>query len=685
MAKLVFSSWGNEIIDNRNVPADQRTEANQPSILLDFDPSSQVAAFMGWNGFIVLDETANVIDMARAYAEAASQVTCNRCTSCRIGGAVLAQILNRILDGDGEEEDLTNLEYVGETMKRNSMCTLGETAAIPVLDTVKHYRQAYLDLIRNREPVERGEYKIAYTAPCAAACPAHLDIPGYVEHIKHRRDQDCLDVVREGVCLPGVIGRVCVHPCEEACRRGKLDYPISICRLKRFAADDEVSRGYWPKLPGVDPAKPKAAIIGGGPAGLSCAWNLALMGYPTTIFEALPVAGGMAAVGIPPYRLPKDVLQHEVDIVKSAGVEIVLNTRIGKDLLVQDLWDRGYKAIFVGIGAHSSSKMGVEGEDAGYEGFWPGVEFLRELNLNRPVPNKGKVVIVGGGNVAMDCARSSLRLGFDQVHLVYRRSRAEMPANPEEIEDAEHEGVVFHFLTNPTRLIAKDGKVVGLELIKMELGEPDASGRRRPIPVKGSEYIMDVDVVIPAIGQVIDFSPLEGVLEPTRRGTVPVKRGSHQTSNEAIFAGGDCVTGPTTLIEALSAGNQAAYAIDRYLRGEPADRPDDYKGQDLVRCVGPYTTLEEGGDGRGRPGLHHLEVERYEPDEDVGVEAQRPRQAMPVLPVEERVKSFAEVELGFPPETAVREAERCLRCYRLALVAVKPAPVEAEKREAVKV
>ncbi len=685
MAKLVFSSWGNEIIDNRSIPAEERPEAAQPSLPIEYDPKSQVAAFMGWNGFIVLDESANVIDMARVYAEAASQVTCNRCTSCRIGGAVMAQILNRILDGDGTEADLTDLEYIGETMKHNSMCTLGETAAIPVLDTLKYYRPAYLDLIKGRQPVERGEYKLAYTAPCSSACPAHLDIPGYVEHVKHRRNQDCLDLVRKGVCLPGTIGRVCVHPCEEACRRGKLDYPISICRLKRFAADDEVAREYWPKFPGVDASKPKVAVIGGGPAGLACAWNLATMRYPVTIFEALPVAGGMAAVGIPPYRLPKDVLQHEVDIVVSAGVEIQLNTRIGQDLLVQDLWDRGYKAIFVGIGCHNSMPMGMEGEDAGFEGFWTGVKFLRDLNLGNPVPNKGKVVIVGGGNVAMDCARSSLRLGFDEVHLVYRRSRAEMPANEEEIEDAEHEGVIFHYLTNPTRLVAENGKVTGIELIKMELGEPDASGRRRPIPVQGSEYVMDVDVVIPAIGQSTDFSPLEGILKPTRRGTVPTQRGLPQTDVPGIFAGGDCVLGPATLIEALAAGNQAAYAIDLYLRGQETARPDGYKVQDLVKAVGAYTPLEEGGDGRDRPGLHHYEVEQYEPDSDVGIEAERPRQLMPVLPVETRIKSFAEVELGFPATMAVEEAERCLRCYRLALVQTKPAPVEAEKQEPVKV
>jgi len=684
MARVVFSSWGNNIIDNRGKKADDLPDIKDLNLPAEIDPSHTVAAFMGWNGVIVTDDNlppVQVIDMARAYAQTASQVSCFRCTSCRIGAAVLAQILNRILDGQGEEADLSNLEYIGETMKRTSMCTLGETAAIPILDTLKYYRQTYLDIIRNHLVAPRGHYQIAYTAPCASACPAHLDIAGYVEHIKHRRNQDCLDLVRKGVAMPGTIGRVCVHPCEEACRRLRLDQPISICRLKRFAADDEVARGHLPEAPGVDPSKPRVAIIGAGPAGLSAAWNLARMGYPCTIFEALPVAGGMAAVGIPEYRLPKDVLQHEVDVITGMGVELILNCRIGKDLLVQDLWDRGYKAVFAGIGSHNSVDMGVEGEDAGYEGFWSGVDFLREMNLHRPVPNRGKVVVVGGGNVAMDCARSSLRLGFDEVHLVYRRSKAEMPANPEEIEEAEHEGVQFHYLTNPTKLLARDGKIIGIELIRMELGEPDASGRRRPIAVTGSEYQMECDVVIPAIGQATDPSAFDGILKFNRNRTIPVKWKTGQTEVDAIFAGGDCVTGPATLIEALAAGNDAAFAIDRYLRGLAPDRPVEMKVQDLVGRLGGYDAREEGGDERGRPGMHHLAMQKYEPDSDPDTEFGRERAVMPSLPLEKRLKGFGEVELGFTKEQAVREAERCLRCYRIALVASKPVGVETTEKE----
>ena len=508
--KVVFSSWGDKVVDNRGRDPEQYEEVTGLRLPGNIDARAKIGAFMGWDGLVVFDDRVNIVDMARAYINTVHGASCYRCSTCRAGTRLMGDMITRILAGNGREDDLETLETLGTTISRSAMCTLGEMGPIPVLDTIRYYRQAYLDLIRAGKPVPEGAYKTIVTAPCMNACPAHLDIPGYVECVKDLRYQDSLDMIRQGVILPSVCGRVCVHPCEEACRRGKLDQPVSIRALKRYVADDEMQREYWPPAE-ISPngGGKKVAIIGAGPAGVAAAYKLRLKGYRVTIFETLPVPGGMAAVGIPPYRLPKDILNRDIEVITRAGVEIVYNTRYGRDLTSQSLKARGYEAMFIAIGSHGDSKMGVEGEDKGYDGYVPGVVFLRDLNLGRPITPQKSVVIVGGGNVAMDCARSAFRLAFEEVHLIYRRTRAEMPANEEEIEEAEKEGIQFHYLTNPTKLIAKDGKIVGVEMIRMELGEPDASGRRAPVPVKGSEFVMDCDVVIPAIGQTTESEPFK--------------------------------------------------------------------------------------------------------------------------------------------------------------------------------
>jgi len=374
--------------------------------------------------------------------------------------------------------------------------------------------------------------------------------------------------IREATCLAGVLGRVCVRPCEENCRLGNVDESISIKWLKRFVADYELEKRKRPELKREAGRAEKVAVIGAGPAGLSCAYYLALKGYPVTVFERLGEPGGMAAVGIPDYRLPRDVMRYEAGILERLGVEFRYNTQIGKDITLSQIFEQGYKAIFIGVGAHTNTPMGVEGEDKGYKGFIPGVFYLLEINLGRdPYPEGKKVVVVGGGNVAIDCVRTSFRVGKPDVNLVYRRTKKEMPADRVEIHDAEQEGVKFHYLCNPVRILAEGGKVVGVECIRMELGEPDASGRRRPVPVKGSEFTIETDILIPAIGQAIDLSFLEGTegVNTTKRATVAVEEGTFKTSREGIFSAGDCVTGPDIVVTAMVAGRKAALAIDEYL------------------------------------------------------------------------------------------------------------------------
>ncbi|MDY6893581.1 MAG: NAD(P)-binding protein [Chloroflexota bacterium] len=470
----------------------------------------------------------------------------------------------------------------------------------------------------------------AGTAPCKVACPTHISVQGYVALIAEGKYKEALDLIRDENPFPAVIGRVCTHPCESNCTRGKVDEPISICQLKRFVADTVKAGGQDSPPASMESKNKKVAVVGSGPGGLSCAYYLALWGYQPTVFEALPVAGGMMAVGIPSYRLPKDVLNAEIDFIKAAGVEIKTNTPIGTSLTLKDLADQGYEATFLAVGAHRNNPLEIEGEDL--EGMVSGVGFLRDVSLGKSVKVGDRVAVIGGGNVAIDAARTALRLGAKDVSIVYRRSRQEMPAAEEEIEDAEEEGIAIRYLAAPTRVIGKDGKVNALECIKMELTEPDESGRRRPVPVKGSEFKLDVDMVIPAIGQSPDLSFLgaESKVEVGRGSTIKTDGITLETGMAGVFAGGDAVLGPATVVEAIAAGKEAAISIDRYLRGE---------------------NLTVGREKEFAP----VDVSTE------GIEKQ-PRKKTPKIAPEERKNDFREVALNYSEEMAKAEAERCLSC-----------------------
>lgn len=466
--------------------------------------------------------------------------------------------------------------------------------------------------------------------PCRAACPIHVNAQGYIALISAGKFEEALALIRTKNPFPGITGRICTHPCESACRRKEVEQPIAIDGLKRFVSDLEKEDKTDLTVP-PDNGK-KVAIVGSGPAGLLAAWDLRKMGYGVTIFEALPVAGGMLAVGIPEYRLPRTVLNKEIDYLRRMGVEIRLNTPIGKDLPLQKLKDQGYDAIFIATGAHGSRKLGLEGEEA--SGVLHAVDFLRKVALGQPTPLGEKVVVIGGGNAAIDAARTAYRLGAKRVTIAYRRTRQEMPAQPEEIEEAEHEGIQIEYLTAPVKLLIEDGKISGLQCQRMALGEPDESGRPRPLPIPGSEFVMETDTLIPAISQEPDLSfldPDDGI-RTNRWGNIDVDPLTLQTSVEGIFAGGDAVTGPQTYIDAMAAGRKAAISIDRYLRGED---------------------LRTGREGEG-PQKDYILIDTE------GVEY-RPRASMRSIPLEER-RSFAESNLGLREEEAVEEAKRCLQC-----------------------
>ena len=397
---------------------------------------------------------------------------------------------------------------------------------------------------------------------CEETCPVHLDVRGYVGLIADGRFRDAFELIRQRLIFPATLGRVCPHPCEEKCNRAEKDKPLCIRDLKRFAAEfgDEES------IPKIQPNGKKVAVIGAGPAGLACAYDLVCQGYAVTIFEALPVAGGMLAVGIPIYRLPRDILNREIDYVKQLGVEIKTGIRVGADMAFEDLFTQGYQAAFIAVGSHKDQKLKIANEEA--DGVISGIEFLRDAALGNPVKLGKRVAILGGGNVAMDAARTSLRLGAQEVIILYRRTRDEMPAIPEEIEASLHEGIQIQYLVAPLEVVVNNGKVTGLKCNRMALGEPDSSGRRRPVPIEGSEFELALDTIIPAIGQATDtsFLPGDGSIAATAWGTVIADAKTCATSRPGVFAGGDCVTGPWIAVGAVAAGKNGAAAIHSYLK-----------------------------------------------------------------------------------------------------------------------
>jgi len=474
-------------------------------------------------------------------------------------------------------------------------------------------------------------------APCRQRCPAQIDIPTYIEHIKEGRFKEAILTIKERMPMPLSIGRVCPHPCEEVCRRGKVDEPVAINNLKRFAADWEMNQGKYLDIPVAPPTGHKVAIIGGGPAGLSCAYFLRRLGHSVTIYEKMPKLGGMLRYGIPEYRLPKKILDWEIEGILRLGIEARTGVSFGEDFDLEFLKAEGYEAVFIAVGAWASRKMGIPGEDL--EGVWEGIDFLRRFHNGKPPEVGDNVVVVGGGNTAIDAARSALRLGAKNVTIMYRRSRQEMPANEEEIIAAEEEGVRFLFLAAPVRIIGENGKARQIEYIKMRLTEPDPSGRRRPEPIPGSETLMDADTVITAIGQYPDLGQISketefGELKTTRWNTIDAEEETLQTEIPFVFTGGDCFTGPSIAVEAIAAGRYAARSIHFYLtKGEIP--PIEDRQTTLIK-----ETLFENVEGVRK----------------------MPRVKPPELRVKDRINNFNEVEHTISADEARREASRCLKC-----------------------
>ncbi|MBU1183515.1 MAG: FAD-dependent oxidoreductase [Proteobacteria bacterium] len=472
-------------------------------------------------------------------------------------------------------------------------------------------------------------------APCVQTCPAGTNVQGYVALIRSGKYREALSLIMEHLPLPGTLGRVCPAPCEQVCRRSEVDAAVAIRDLKRFAAD-QVDLSELP-LPKIEDRPEKVAVIGSGPAGLTVAYFLRLKGYQVTVYEALPMLGGMLRVGIPDYRLPPELLNREIQNILRLGIQTRTGKRFGVDFSFDDLRTQDFKAIFLGIGAHRSLKLGVRGEDD-FKGVLDAVAFLREVNLGQRKPPGKRVVIIGGGNGAVDAARAALRTGCGHVEIVYRRSREEMPAYPEEVNGALSEGVKIHFLTAPLGIRGEGGRVTGFECIRTELGPPDESGRRRPVPVEGSEFVIECDTLIPAIGQQpdVDWAAKNTVVEISKRKTIVVNPHTMQTNILDVFGGGDAVSGPATVIEAVAAGRRAAEAIHSYIIGEDME------------------SYAKGLAAREPLGQNWLEISK--------TTSKIERASLPHLDALESATSFAEVALGFGEEQAQKEAARCVNC-----------------------
>jgi NADH-quinone oxidoreductase subunit F len=600
---------------------------------VDYESIIELGAIVGSGGLIVADEDTCMVDFARFFMDFIQHESCGKCPPCRIGTKRMLEILQRITHGEGKIEDIDNLIELSERIKDAALCGLGQTAPNPILSTLRYFKHEYLEHIVDKH-CQAGVCSALFDAPCQNACPTDQNAWGYVTLISEGRFEEAIALIKEANPLPATLGRVCVHPCESKCRRGQIDEAVAICSLKRFAADVDMGSGdcYTPK-PEASKDK-KVAVIGAGPGGLAGAYFLALKGYKVTVFEALPVAGGMLAVGIPDYRLPRDVLNKEIKAITDLGVEIKYNCTLGKDVTTEKLFADGYGAVLIATGAHKGQKMNIVGEDA--KDVVDGITFLRDVNLKKTTKISGKVVVIGGGNVAIDAARSALRLGADEVTILYRRAKDDMPAYKEEIEDAEKEGIKIQTLVAPLKIVLNGPNVKGIECARMSLGEFDKSGRRKPIPVSGAEFTINTDLIIAAIGQAVDLSFLNGDgVSVTKNGTIEVDRKTLETAREGIFAAGDNVRGPATAVEAVADGKSAAMAIDKYLGGD--GEPLNAYRDELITMLVSYDEAE--------------------------YQKERAKVNMPHMAPSARIKNFEEVVLGYDKKDAVEEAKRCLHCY----------------------
>ena len=661
MNQLYYGVWDSIVYDNRAggetaVPALPLEEIHQ------FNSGNPVLSFVGDRGFFIFSSRANLAFVLWKHHLRVAQESCGKCTPCRAGSQLLLHALDLARQGRGQEVDWRLVREVAHQMQTTAACGIGQTGPVALLAALEHFGDLLLNA-PSSDTLTHDAYSTV-TSRCIEACPAHVNVPRYIDYIRDGHPELATGVVLKHYPLVGSCGRVCVRLCESACRRNTFDTPVDIKNLKRYAADNSTAsmEAMFAGMRHASPNGLRVAIVGAGPAGVTCAYHLLLRGYKVDIFEASHYAGGMARCGIPTYRLPKGLLQSETEVITQLGGRYLYGQALGRDFSINALFGQGYNAVFVGVGCSQGMYLGMPEEDTTLQGYQNGIDFLLQVhdavNSGERLALEGDVVVVGGGNVAMDCARSAARMTNGTVHIVYRRTEEDAPADHEEILAAREEGIQFHFLALQDRILSENGRVTGLHCLRMEQAEPDASGRRSVKPVPDSGWDLPCTHLIAAIGQRIDHAILQDDdgIQYDRRGNIAVNE-ALSTSRPGVFAGGDCATGPTTLIGGMAQGRVAAQSIHDYLtRGSvgfvPRTRMSEFirKGK-LLDDGAPEAPLEK-----------------------------QPRTPLRSLSPEERDHSFAEVDLTMTSEDACREAGRCLRCYRVfSVVTLLPIPGNDER------
>lgn len=599
---------------------------------VDYESLNALGAIMGSGGMVVMDQDNCMVDVARYFTEFSNSESCGKCTPCREGLAQTLEIIKKFTSGKAQEEDIKTLEELGQVIKATALCGLGQTAPNPVLTTLRYFRDEY-DHHMIEKKCEPGICQDLFTALCENSCPMHMNIPRYLQLLKENKLEDAFESSLRDNPLPSTIGRICHFHCQMKCRREGIDAPVSQGEIHRYISDTVYAKESYKKIYNrlisekMPPTHKKIAIVGGGPAGLTAAFYLVRLGHDVTIYDSEAEAGGILRWGIPKYRLPLDILQREIDFIKELGVKFVMNTCVGKDISLEQL-EHDNHVVILAVGAHKDTELQIPG--CNLNGVISGMDFLKEI-AHEKKPEIGRhVVIVGAGNVAIDAARTALRLG-SEVTVVYRRLKADMPANKDEIKEAENEGVNFLFLCNPEEILADaNDKVRGVRLMKMACGEVDLSNRRKPVPT-GEFFTLDCDNVIMAIGEEVDaeFAKEYGI-NLKSNGSILVDHFTHETNHPKFYAIGDAITGPATAAEAMGIAKKAAEVIDLKLmdknRFHKLFREFEYSNEVPLK--------PEGGN-------RHYSVK---------------------LPLEERVGNFKEISLGYTPAQAYAEAARCLRC-----------------------
>jgi NADH:ubiquinone oxidoreductase subunit F (NADH-binding)/NADPH-dependent glutamate synthase beta subunit-like oxidoreductase/(2Fe-2S) ferredoxin len=607
---------------------------------IDYDSLANAGSIMGSGGMIVMDENTCMIDIAKYYMNFLKAESCGKCFTCRKGTQRMFEILDDISSGRGTMEQLQLLEDLAYVVKDTSMCGLGQSAPNPVLSNLRYFKDEYIEHIENKR-CDAGTCKELVGAPCQATCPIGTEAWRYIAHISRGEYEDAYKAIREANPFPSICARVCNHPCEEKCRAGTSGGDaIAIRALKRFVTDRVDPMAYTPnRITQVDENSPKVAVVGAGPAGLTAAHYLSLTGYKVTVFDSESRPGGMMYTAIPSYRLPREVLDKEIESLFDENITLKTKTVLGKDITIDSLFDEDYKAVFLALGAHKSRPLKIEGEDS--EGVYPSIQFLHGYNVEGKKLAKGKVGIIGGGNSALDAARVAVRMeSVDEVTIFYRRTKKEMPAYHEEIEAAMQEGIKLETLITPLRVFTTENKLSGLQCQRNKLGKPDSSGRRRPITIPGSEFIAPLDTLIVAISEGSDIDSITvassmQIETDEWSSTVKVDPDTLSTNRPGVFAGGDLVTGPNTIVDAIAAGKKVAIMIDRYIKGDDPRKPL------AVKLPGYFIPPIETEDGDGDP-LVRVDTPRAD--------------------VKWRKRGFAEVEMALSVDEAKRESRRCMRC-----------------------